>query len=97
MIVLITGIIWPVTAGILLGLFFFGGLWLTIRHTINRPAAGLWFSFSFILRIIISCAGIYFVAVPSPLRLLLCCCGFIVARLLLTRPRGREKAYAYKS
>ncbi len=97
MITLVTDIIWPVTAGILLGLFFFGGLWLTIRHTINHPTAWLWFSLSFFLRIVISCAGIYLVTVPSPLRLLLCCGGFIVARLLLTKPRNQGKAYAFKS
>ena len=97
MITIITDIIWPGTAGLLLGLFFFGGLWLTIRHCIERPYAGLWFSLSFFLRIVISCGGIYVVAAPSPLRLLLCCAGFLGARLLLTKPRNREKAYAYKS
>lgn len=90
-------IIWPGVAGLLIGLFFFGGLWLTLRLCLERPRAGLWFSLSLLLRVILSCVGIYFVAAPSPLRLLVCTLGFIVARIVLTKTRTLEKAYAYKS
>ena len=97
MISIISAIIWPLGAGILLGLFFFGGLWLTIHHCLERPYAALWFSFSFFIRIFISCSGIYLVGPSSPLHLLLCGAGFLLARCAMTKPRSRRKAYAYKS
>ena len=95
---LVMDIIWPGAAGMMLGGFFFGGLWLTIRCFINRTHAGLWFSLSLLLRTVISCAGIYAIAAGSPLRLLFCAGGFMVARVLLSRAVGGGKGtYAYKS
>ncbi len=89
--------IWPAAAGFALGLFFFGGLWLTIRLALRSPHSGLWFSLSLLLRLLLTCAAMLYVAAASPQRLLLCGGGFLVARLLLTRilpAKGGQ--YAYK-
>ncbi len=97
MIGMFSDIIWPLSAGFLLGLFFFGGLWLTVRHCLDRPHAGVWFSLSFLLRVVVSCSGIYLVGAASPLHLLLCGAGFLIARFVMTNPRTQRKVYAYKS
>lgn len=72
-------------AGVLLGLFFFGGLWWTVRRglTSNRPA--LWFLGSLLLRTGIVLAGIYFVSGGRWDGLLACLAGFVIARFIVTR------------
>jgi F1F0 ATPase subunit 2 len=79
----------PVTVGLLLGAFFFGGLrWTVIRGTAaQRPA--LWFFGSLLLRTSITLAGFHFVADDHWARWLSCLLGFVLARLWvirLTRP-----------
>jgi F1F0 ATPase subunit 2 len=75
-------------AGVLLGLFFFGGLWWTVRRglTSNRPA--LWFLGSLLLRTGIVLAGIYFVSGGRWDGLLACLAGFFIARFIVTRLVG---------
>jgi F1F0 ATPase subunit 2 len=79
--------------GVLLGLFFFGGLWLTVTYATVSRYAGLWFFFSIILRTAVVLAGFYFVAVGSFPRMIACLVGFIIARFFTARmlksPAGR--------
>jgi F1F0 ATPase subunit 2 len=72
-------------AGALLGLFFFGGLWWTVRRGLssNRPA--VWFLCSLLLRTGIVLAGIYFVSGGRRNGLLACLVGFVIARFIVTR------------
>jgi F1F0 ATPase subunit 2 len=84
-----------VLAGIALGLFFFGGLWYTIRHlaTSHRPA--LLLLGSFVLRTGLTLLGFYLVmggVVGAWQRLLAAALGFFLARLLLTRHLGSTPA-----
>lgn len=73
------------SAGVLLGALFFGGLWWTLRKGLpsNRPA--LWFSGSLMLRYGIVLAGFHFVGGGQWQRLLACLAGFFMARLITTR------------
>ena len=48
--------------GVLLGTFFFGGLWWTIQKGVSSKQPALLFSFSLVLRTIIALAGFYFVS-----------------------------------
>src|SRR5579863_1962203 len=73
------------TAGALLGAFFFGGLWWTVRRGASSPRPALWFAGSLLLRMGVAAAGFYFVAGGRPQRLLLCLLGFVLARLAVTR------------
>jgi len=75
-------------AGVLLGVFFFGGLWWTVRRGVssNRPA--LWFLGSLLLRNSIVLAGIYFVSGDRWDGLLACLLGFVIARPIVTRFAG---------
>ncbi|MHB8921276.1 MAG: N-ATPase subunit AtpR [Halothiobacillus sp.] len=71
--------------GFLLGVFFFGGLWWTIRRgmTSNQPA--LWFLGSMLLRTAGVLLGFYFVSAGDWRKLLACLLGFVIARFVIAR------------
>ena len=72
-------------AGLLLGVLFFGGLWVTVYKgaTSERPA--LWFFGSFILRMSVALSGFYLVSGGHWLRMLTCLLGFALGRILVMR------------
>ncbi|MDB6155747.1 MAG: hypothetical protein JWL90_4200 [Chthoniobacteraceae bacterium] len=70
-------------AGALLGTFFFGGLWWTVRKGVSSPQPALWFVGSLLLRMSVTLAGFYFVSGAHWELLLLCLLGFIVARFVV--------------
>jgi F1F0 ATPase subunit 2 len=72
-------------AGILLGVFFFGGLWWTVRRGLAAKRPALWFLGSLLLRTGIVLAGIYLVSGGRWDGLLACLAGFVIARFLVTR------------
>jgi len=74
-----------VLAGMLLGVFFFGGLWWTVRRTLTSPLAALWFSGSFLARTAVTLIGFYFAAQGDWRRMAGCVAGFLGARLLVVR------------
>ncbi len=71
--------------GLLLGAFYFIGLWWTVRKGVMSKHPALWFSISMLLRTIIVLVGFYFVGRDHWERLLVCLFGFIVARLIVMR------------
>ena len=77
-----------VTAGLLLGVIFFGGLWWTVSKgvAVKRPAT--WFLGSLLLRTGVVIAGFHAVSDGHWQRLLACLLGFAVARLIVTRFAG---------
>lgn len=74
----------PLATGALLGAFFFGGLWWTVRKSLASPRPALWILGSLLLRMGITLAGFYWVGGGHWERLLLCLLGFLAARLLIT-------------
>ena len=81
-------------AGLLLGAFFFGGLWWTVRKGVSSQQPALWFFGSLLLRMSVALAGFYFVGREDWERWLLCLLGFVLARLVvtwLTRPPGENR------
>ena len=79
----------PLAAGLVLGAFFFGGLWWTVIRGVSSPRPALWFIGSMLLRMSITLAGFYFAGRENWERWLLCLLGFILARFVvkwLTRP-----------
>lgn len=73
------------SAGMLLGTIFFGGLWWTLRKGVSSEQPAFWFFGSLLLRMSIVLAGFYFVSGGHWERLLLCLAGFVIARLVVTR------------
>jgi F1F0 ATPase subunit 2 len=72
-------------AGVLLGAFFFGGLWWTIRSSSPSQWSGLLFSASLLLRMAVTIAGFYLVSHGEWRKLLACLAGFLLARIAVTR------------
>ena len=70
-------------AGIILGILFFGGLWLTVKKMVSSKRAALWLFASFIVRVSITLLGFYFVGAGDLKRLLVCLAGFIAARFIV--------------
>lgn len=83
-------------AGLAIGVFYFGGLWLTILRVMQSPYAALWALTSFVARSAIAVGGFYFVAGGSWARLGVCLLGFLAARTLLIhyyRPNKRPQGF----
>ena len=88
------GLVLSLTSGILLGAFFFGGLWWTVRRSLSSPNSGLWFVGSTLLRVSAVMAGFYFLlGLPgeSWQILLAGLLGFVITRLVATRLAGTGK------
>ena len=77
--------------GILLGAFFFGGLWWTVQKGLLSQHPALWFFVSFLLRTSITLAGLYGVSGGHWQRLIACLLGCILARLIVTWLSRMEK------
>ena len=87
-------------AGLLLGSFFFGGLWWTIRKGLSSSRPALLFLGSAVLRMSVVVMGLYLVSNGQWQRLLACMAGFITARLAvtwLTRDKQKEERHAPES
>lgn len=72
-------------AGIVLGAFFFGGLWWTVRKGVVSERVALWFLGSMLLRTSVVLPGFYFVSGGNWRRLLAALLGFVFARLIVVR------------
>lgn len=80
-------------AGVLLGAFFFGGLWWTVRQGVSSKHPARWFFGSLLLRTGIVVLGFYFILGDDWRRLLAGLIGFIAARLIAMRlAREAEQA-----
>jgi F1F0 ATPase subunit 2 len=71
-------------AGLMLGMFFFGGLWWTVRKSLSSAQPALWLLGSLLLRTLAVLAGFYFAALGGWRQLLACLGGFLVARMTVT-------------
>ena len=76
-----------VLGGAALGLFYYAGLWFTLRRLPEQAHPALWVFGSFTLRLAVSMTGFYFILGPDhnlP-RLGVALLAFIATRVLLTR------------
>lgn len=89
------GLVLSLSVGILLGTFFFSGLWWTVRRGISSRRPGLWFIGSALLRMSVVMSGFYFLlGLPGKnwQILLAALLGFVTTRLVATRLVGAEKS-----
>ena len=85
-------------AGAALGLFYYAGLWLTVRRLPRSTYPGLWVFASFTVRLLVSMCGFYLILGPdrSLPRLGVALLAFVAVRVLLIRrlspalPAGRR-------
>ncbi len=81
----ILNLILALVAGFLLGAFFFGGLWWTVRKGLSSRRPEIWFLGSLLLRTGTAVAGFYFASGGHWERLLICLLGFFIMRQIVTR------------
>ena len=72
-------------AGVLIGVFFFGGLWWTIQRSIVSTQPAVLVVGSFLLRILVTVMGFYLALQDGWQSLVACLGGFLVARIAVTR------------
>lgn len=69
--------------GVVLGIFFFGGLYLTIRRLSITRHPFLLVMGSFMLRLLLTLVGFYWAMDGELWRLVVCLMGFLVARQVI--------------
>jgi F1F0 ATPase subunit 2 len=74
-----------VLAGTGAGIFFFGGLWWTVRRVAASPRPAVLVMASMMGRTFLTIAVFYFASGGQWQRLLFCLAGFIAARVFITR------------
>lgn len=72
-------------AGVLLGVFFFAGLWWTVRRLGTSKHVAILFLFSMLFRTSMVVLGFYWIMGESWQQLVAGLLGFIVVRLIATR------------
>jgi F1F0 ATPase subunit 2 len=72
-------------AGLLLGGFYFGGLWWTVQKGLASENPALWFFGSLLLRTALILAAFYFLSRGDWSRLFACVVGFMIARILVVQ------------
>ncbi len=72
-------------AGLLLGLFYFGGLWLTVRGITCGKRPEMLMLASFVIRLLVALSCFYLVMDGRPGRLVACLSGFLLMRYVLTK------------
>lgn len=71
--------------GVLLGVFFFAGLWWTVRKLTSTKQVALLFFSSMLFRSVVVIAGFYFILGDDWEHLVAGLLGFIIARVIVTR------------
>ena len=79
-------------AGLLLGAFYFGGLWWTVRKGVASTHPALWFLSSMVLRSGLVLVGFFFVGGGHWERFLACLLGFMICRVFVMRLTRSDKA-----
>ncbi len=69
-------------AGGIIGLFYFGGLWLTLNRLTGSRQWGLWLGASFLLRTTMTVAAFWFLAGNDWQRILALAAGFTIVRFI---------------
>jgi len=84
-------------AGIVLGTFFFGGLWFTVKKAITSKIPAIWFLGSFIFRVGIVILGFYYISPGGFQTLIVSLLGFIIARFVVMQfTKSTDKKQAIK-
>ena len=79
-------------AGVVLGIFYFGGLWLTVRKLPGARQPVLLSLSSFFVRLAVVLAGFYLVMSGRWERVLLCLLGFLCVRFAAVRLWGPNRS-----
>jgi F1F0 ATPase subunit 2 len=76
-------ILYPITAGLLLGLFYYGTLWLILQKLPQLKYPAAWISLSLLLRTMTVVFVLYVLFADSWQQLLIALSGMLISRALL--------------
>jgi F1F0 ATPase subunit 2 len=71
--------------GAVLGLFYFGGLWFTLKMMHQRERPKLWLAFSYMVRLAGALAGFWLVVQKDAMAFIFTLVAFFAIRIILTR------------
>lgn len=75
-------------AGMGVGLFYYGGLWWTVRRLPHQGRPGVLFAVSFLVRSLLTVGAIYVITQGRLDTLAACMVGFVLMRVWLVRRWG---------
>ncbi len=75
--------------GVLLGLFYFGGLWMTLKYISRLKNPKSFMVLSFVFRMVLVLVGFWFIVWLNPVAFMLAFPAFLITRVILTRSLGR--------
>jgi len=78
-------IIYPLIVGLLLGLFYYGGLWLILRRLEQLKYPAVWLGLSLLIRTLTVVFVIYLLFSDSWKQLLIVLLGMLITRFLLVK------------
>ncbi|MCB2148079.1 MAG: ATP synthase subunit I [Deltaproteobacteria bacterium] len=81
--------------GAFLGLFYFGGLWMTLKTTLGKPRPEYRLAASLIVRLAVALAGFWLVMRMELSLFFFTLAGFFLVRIVLTRVLGRGNGGRY--
>lgn len=81
--------------GTVLGLFYFGGLWLTLKTVLGKRRPGRWLAISVVARLAVVLSGFWIILRQGPTAFFLTLAGFFLVRIVLTRRLGPERKGFY--
>ena len=76
--------------GTFLGLFYFGGLWLTLKTMLGKRRPGRRLVISAVARLALVLSGFWIILRRDPAIFFFTLAGFFLARIVLTRMLGHE-------
>ena len=76
--------------GVILGLFYFGGLWVTLKMMSRKERPKRWLAFSYMVRLAGALAGFWVVVQKDPMAFIFTFMAFFVVRIILTRILGHK-------
>ncbi|GAA5520221.1 ATP synthase subunit I [Aliifodinibius salicampi] len=81
--------------GVVLGLIYFGGLWITVKKVNNARRPYLLLASSFLVRTALVLAGFYLLLLYNWIYLVLAMITFIVTRHFLIQRKGKSSELIY--
>lgn len=88
----VVGLVLALASGTLLGIFYFGTLWIVVRRLDHRAWPAVWLGVTGVLRLAVVLALFALLVGPRWERLIAALIGFLAVRVVLTRWLGRPEA-----
>jgi len=82
-------ILFPLFAGVLIGLLYFTGLWQTVQRLSDSPQPYRLLAVSYIGRLALATGGFYLIMIGGWVQLTAAIAGFLMARTVLMRKLGK--------